>query len=305
MNAKLVHIMSAARDRLMGAAGKVGVGVPAELRTTGQGIEDAATRFAHEDQELVERFGGISGDARIAGATLRAALDRGLLTYRDLRDYVQRYVVPDMNPESPRDRERLAARTWGVAMGAKLDHLRQQDITGMSRAKAMWEWQDDMERQARQMGEPLPFPDELSRKLPYLRTVYRADKRPPEVIFNEGFKPWGDDTVITPGAFGYPPKRNYVWTSKRHDVTPGYVKTGGHIYVVEGARGAVDMNDHFGPDYAMFDDDEVVFMGGIPADKIKGVLIDNNDPDAGIIPNPNFEPVDTTAIRPPREDTPE
>ncbi|MGW5384925.1 hypothetical protein [Nocardia sp. NPDC003963] len=72
------------------------------------------------------------------------------------------------------------------------------------------------------------------------------------------------------------------------------------VHVVRDITGTVDKT---GESRVSFDEGLVVALDGIPVDKIEGTSIDRNDSHAGIEPNPDFRPRESTPIRPPRADT--
>ncbi len=208
--------------------------------------------------------------------------------YEDIRAHVAQHLPPSWAD----DDLWVDTCTWGEVMRMKSDELHRHGVTGREYARTMWEWADTMERQARAGRRELPFSHRTREYLPYMRTLYRGDSRPPEEIFRRGFEPKGDNDDLLDHLAGDGGDSNYVATSKSPRYAAyyphgehGYEK---HVYLVEDARGATDVRDQGLGEIA--EEHEVVFKGGIPADKIKGVLRDPLDPEAGIIPNPNFRP---------------
>lgn len=284
-------------------------------------------------QPNVRTLGGIPADTPLGRwPTLQDRLDQGRNDtqnfYRDLREYIRTHEMPaEIRTESSEGNEWswvndheddqepsageqwLTNRTWGRAIQIKQDHLRQQGVTGRAYAQALWEWKENLEAEARRLGEPLPFSPEIAGKEPYLGEVYRGDTRPSDGIFEGGFRPWSDkraEGAIVPHddrAGDRGDTADHIWTSKNPHVAADYSRGGEwHLYVVQDALNSVDMNNKFGPGYELSHSEEVVFRGGIPADKIKGEFTDPEDPSAGFIPNPAFKPYEPTPIRPPRED---
>lgn len=285
------------------------------------------------DRANARTLGGLAADAPLGRwSSLEERLDRGRHGaedfYADLRAHITRHEMPaDMRTE-PEKRDEwdwpeddapdrgpsegetwLANRTWGRAIQIKQDHLRESGVTGREYAQAMWEWKDQLEQQARRLGEPLPFSADIAGKEPYLGEVYRGDERSRDTIFEEGFRPWSDkreEGWIIPHddrAGDRGDTSDHVWTSKNPDVAAVYADgSQRQVYVVQDAPRSLDMNNRYGADYEVHHAEEVVFRGGVPADKIKGELIDPDDIGAGIIPNPGFTPYEPAPIRPPRED---
>lgn len=274
-----------------------------------------ANRMLREEEQGADLLGGISGDADFGGwnrsdepSTLRSRLDSGHARFYDFYQYVWRNEVPEhINSLTPEGSDWIINRAWGRAVAAKQDHLRQEGVAGREFDRAMWHWRDEMEREARGRPGNLEFSNLTSSREPYMGVVYRGDSRPPETIFAEGFAPWSQHSEKQSDMWRKPDGSradNWVWTSKEADVardfSPGDDK---RVYVVQDARNGFDMNDRFGTAHGGYDSSEVVFAGGIPADKVAGMLIDPNDPEKGIIANPGFEPYEPTPVRPPREDT--
>lgn len=244
------------------------------MHATSDTVRDGMDIVAAVEARSVARLGGIPDDTPMLGSIpLRSALEHYGLGYREIRDYVRRREMPAaMDPHSDAGRKWVADRTWDRAVSIKRDHLAEQNRAPREQARALWEWQDELRREARALDEPLESLSEISSREPYTRPVYRGDTRSAETVFAEGFQPWGENTTIQSGGSPrWPPDRNYVYTTEQPEIAAKFVsgEGSGFVYVVEDARGATDMNDHFGPDYDWVLDEEVVFMGGIPVDKVK------------------------------------
>lgn len=283
------------------------------------------------DQAGAHTLGGLRADSPLGrGATLQERMEQGQRGvedfYEDLREYIRLHEMPpesrpeslasrknswDIDQEPTADEKWLANRTWGRAIQIKQDHLRQKGVTERPYAEAMWDWKDQIERQARRLQEPLAFSPKSAGREPYLARVYRGDSRPSDVIFSQGFSTWrtmhDKEGTLTPHddrAGDRGDTSDLVWTSKDSD-TAAYKPNGTpreHVYVLRDAPHSLDMNNEYGPDYGAYDSNEVTFEGDYPADKVEGELIDRDDPSAGIVPNPAFKPYEPTPLRPPRED---
>ncbi|MGW0178207.1 hypothetical protein [Nocardia sp. NPDC003345] len=242
-----------------------------------------------------------------AGDTLRSRLDSGRIEFRDFYDYVQRTELSDRS--APDAADRTINRAWGRAVAAKLDHLRELGVTGRPAAQAMWKWKADMERQARDMDGTLAFPAETARREPYLGRLYRGDKRSTEVIYDEGFRPRSTMTDSTHSwvPLDGPGADDWICMSKDPEVAARFPlrsrwfqsEAEGEVYVV---RDAVNAQDKTGESLPNAAEELVVVHGGIPADKIEGVLVDRDDPAKGMVANPGFVPYEPSPVRPPRED---
>jgi hypothetical protein len=280
------------------------------------------------DQTVSQYFGGIAADTQLPGSgTLRERLEYDPpgaehAFWRDLREHIRHSEMPtelrreslpsgawewaekrDENDPGPsKSAQWLANRTWGRAVQIKQDHLREQGLTDRAYDQAMWEWKGNLERAARRNGDPLPFSPAIAGKEPYMGEIYRGDGRSRDAIFGQGFRPLREDLDADPMANNADGDAGLVFTSKNPNVAARFAKSNdGDVYVVQDARDYTDMNDRHGPQYLAHHFDEVAYTG-VPADKVKGQLIDPRDPSAGLIPNPNFKPYESEPIRPPRED---
>ncbi|MFE7798346.1 hypothetical protein [Nocardia sp. NPDC057440] len=186
-------------------------------------------------------------------------------------------------------------RAWDEAMRMMDDDLRRQGVSGRAHAMAMGDWADRIFEQTftdsgRHWAPYGPF--DRGRLYAWPQT-YRGDQRPPAEIFQHGFEPHGDNTDFL-DHLAEVDDSNYVATARELSAANAFRQDGGHVYVIEDAPGGVDANmwKKLNDAVTERDEHEVAYQGGIPADKIKGVLIDPEDPSAGIIPNPNFRPRD-------------
>ncbi|MGF6889157.1 hypothetical protein ABIA39_008557 [Nocardia sp. GAS34] len=311
LNPKVAEIIAAAARRLecLDAATD---NIALRIRRTGSTLRSVYAERQHLDMEIADLIGGLPANAEFGGSrTLLDRLEHDLpgtedVFYRDLRDYVRQHEMrAEMREESSESAQWLANRTWGRAIQIKQDYLRRQGVTGRAYAQAMWEWKDRLERAARRDGDPLPFSPEIAGREPYMREVYRADGRPRDVAFEQGFRSWSDTSDgPDPSLVNLDPgEEDKIFTSKNPAVAAGFaaVREGREAYVIQDARNYTDMNDRYGPDYPAGGLDEVTFPD-VPPDKVKGMLINRYDPSAGLIPNPNFKPYEPTPTRPPRED---
>lgn len=219
----------------------------------------------------------------------RLALNRDSpQSYQDIRSWVERHVSPGLVDDS----RFIDERAWDEAMRMMDEDLRERGVTGRERALAMGDWADRIHEQT--------FTDNGRHRVPYgprdrgrlyaWPPTFRGDQRAPAEIFRHGFQPWGDNTDFV-DHLALVGDSNYVSTTRDLRTANEFRQDGGYVYVVEDAPGGVDVTMWRRLDEGDWvDEQEVAFQGGIPADKIKGVLIDHDNPSAGIIPNPNFRP---------------
>ena len=115
--------------------------------------------------------------------------------------------------------------------------------------------------------------------------VYRGDSRPPDQIFNEGFKPWGDSTDLFAHALSnkFPPS-NFVSTSKSFEAAE--VFNSNRVYVVRPVNG-IDVNATLGELSPFPSEEEIAIPGGVAPSDIRGITL----PRLGYsIFNPNYIP---------------
>ncbi|HEY8984862.1 MAG TPA: ADP-ribosyltransferase [Streptomyces sp.] len=133
-------------------------------------------------------------------------------------------------------------------------------------------------------------PDPVWRKT--CGTLYRADGRGPEIVFNEGFKPKdlnGQYDVEKYVLVNQPSP--YVSTTYDHDLYKKWWKSGWNYYI--DAPGGVDVNKTIGDTHKWADQVEVAFPGGIDRKYIIGVCPVNKTTKVEIMSgcesNPHFE----------------
>ncbi|WP_040791837.1 hypothetical protein [Nocardia paucivorans] len=323
--------MFAGLGRRITVSGKmVGDCLNSDIKGFGAHATNGANRLAHTEGQGGDLLGGIPAETDFFAGyrawnessepyTLREGLESGRIKFRDFYRYVESNELPEhISPLSQEGADWAINRAWGRAMAVKRDHLHQEGVEGREFAEALWKWQHDMEREARELGGKLEFPPETRGREPYLGRLYRGDSRSREKIYDEGFLP---RSTISGSTFTWthqdgPGADDWVCTSRDPAVAAEYPGGDGETFVVRDVlnahdrdadpKGAIEQRvvvdrgpqpDEIGRRYALDRGD-----GGIPVDKIEGVLIDRRDPDKGIIPNPGFKPYEPTPVRPPRED---
>lgn len=224
-------------------------------------------------------------------------------TFENFRnDVIHRFGLEPSDPM-------VNKRAWGEAVQARRDMLREMGLTGRVYELEMQEWRFEMERQARRTAGGLPFPLEMQQEEPRFRRTYRGAFVEPSTAFDQGFKPWGDNPDLgqhQKNSRIY--KSNYIATTKSLDKANEFATPAGYTYLVRDMTGGTDINDRNeaigDPDNANKAEEEIAFRGGVPPERIEGVLYDKNDLDAGFEPNPNFRPTDDfmEPPKPPRQD---
>lgn len=318
--------------RMIVSGKMVGDCLNSDIKGFGGRATDQTNQLLRAEEQGADLLGGIPADTDFFAGyrawnessepyTLREGLDSGRIKFRDFHRYVESNELPEhIHFLSQEGADWTINRAWGRAMAVKRDHLQQEGVTGREFAEALWKWQHDMEREARELGGKLEFPPETRSREPHLGRLYRGDSRSKEEIYDEGFRPrstiseptWTWTREDGPGA------DDWVCTSRDPAVAVAFpLGNDGETFVVrdvlnahdreEDPKGAREQRvvvdrgpqpDEIGRRYAPDRGD-----GGIPADKVEGVLIDRRDPDKGMIPNPGFKPYEPTPVRPPREDT--
>jgi RHS repeat-associated protein len=119
------------------------------------------------------------------------------------------------------------------------------------------------------------------------RTLFRADSRGPEVVFNEGFKPWGDNMDLMEHVTGESQDSAYVATSKFLEPAQRWAEENGFDYVYKLRGSGVDVNETLGltRDSAFYAEHEIAIPGGVPSSAIEGAW-----GPGGWIDNPFFSP---------------
>ncbi|MEV6430872.1 hypothetical protein [Nocardia sp. NPDC051463] len=212
-------------------------------------------------------------------------------SFQDIYSHVEQHASPHLVG----DRAFLASRAWDEGMRMMEDDLRRRGVTGREHGVAMGDWSDQLYRDALDANPRYRVPYSASeRGLRYPRSpLYRGDQRPPHEVFLHGFEPRGTNEDFDDHLVG-DSTSNYVSTST--DAAHANDHTGvderGYVYIIEDAPGGIDVNLWYASkDQPVAADElEIAFKGGVPANKIKGVLIDPTDPSAGFTPNPHFQP---------------
>ncbi|WP_280353806.1 hypothetical protein [Nocardia otitidiscaviarum] len=305
---RIADLLVGIGQRMTYSGKMVGDCLDRDIRGVGDHLTAHTGRLLQEDEHNRDLIGGIAADTDFFSGirawnetsepyTLRSGLDSGRIKFHDFYAYVERSELPErISVRTAEGSDWIINRAWGRAVAAKRDHLQEQGVTGRDFDEAMWKWRDEMERQAREEHGRLEFPTETRSREPHLGELYRGDARPMETIYAEGFQPraskWWID-LDGPDAAGW------VCTSRDPAQAARFpLGYDGETYVVQDVRGAHDRAQ-----YPKGAHEKLVVVEGIPADKVKGMLIDRHDPDKGLVPNPDFKPYETAPVRPPREDT--
>ncbi|GAB3120512.1 hypothetical protein GCM10027160_36750 [Streptomyces calidiresistens] len=102
------------------------------------------------------------------------------------------------------------------------------------------------------------------------RKLYRADRRAPSVIFEEGFRPW--DTVNGQyDLYSYTQVNQpspFVSTTYDHDLYKYWWTVGWNYYI--DAPGGIDVNGTIGDDHRWAEQVEVAFPGGVDRSFVAG-----------------------------------
>ncbi|SDP73924.1 hypothetical protein SAMN04487981_13629 [Streptomyces sp. cf386] len=124
-------------------------------------------------------------------------------------------------------------------------------------------------------------------------TLYRADGRGPEIVFQEGFKP----KDVVNGQYDLEQyvlvnqPSPYVSTTYDHDLYKKWWKSGWNYYI--DAPGGIDVNQTIGDTHKWADQVEVAFPGGVDRKYIVGVCPVNKTTKVEIMSdcqsNPYFE----------------
>jgi hypothetical protein len=117
--------------------------------------------------------------------------------------------------------------------------------------------------------------------------LFRADSRGPEVIFNEGFKPWGDNLDLEAHVTGESQDSGYVATSRLEASAQRWAAENGYDYVYKLRGSGVDVNDALGltSDSPFYAEQETAIPGPVPPSAVEGAL----GPE-GWVGNPFFNP---------------
>ena len=124
------------------------------------------------------------------------------------------------------------------------------------------------------------------------QTTWRGDTRTPEEVFTFGLRTTGKGENLLLHARGDDYASNFIGTSKSKGVGINYiVDKGGHLYEAR-APGGREVNAELGPKSPHPYDNEVAFLGGIPAKHIVGAqkIKRGGGTDGPFIPNPNYKP---------------
>ncbi|MEV7680140.1 ADP-ribosyltransferase [Streptomyces sp. NPDC088341] len=126
------------------------------------------------------------------------------------------------------------------------------------------------------------------------KQLYRADSRPPEIVFEQGFLPKatldGQYDVEKYVLVNQPSP--YVSTTYDHDLYKQWYKSGYNYYI--DAPGGIDVNKTIGATHKWADQEEVAFPGGISRELIVGVCPVDKQKKTEImtecLDNPHYKP---------------
>ncbi|MFE1959784.1 ADP-ribosyltransferase [Streptomyces sp. NPDC059479] len=126
------------------------------------------------------------------------------------------------------------------------------------------------------------------------KQLYRADSRPPEIVFEQGFHPKatldGQYDVEKYVLVNQPSP--YVSTTYDHDLYKQWYKSGYNYYI--DAPGGIDVNKTIGATHKWADQEEVAFPGGISRELIVGVCPVDKQKKTEImtecLDNPHYKP---------------
>ncbi len=117
--------------------------------------------------------------------------------------------------------------------------------------------------------------------------LWRADNRPPQEVFDSGFRPWNQDHLDLADYVENNTRSAFVGTSRRQDL---YADWGSRYRYQIDAPGGIDVNDTLGP-HRFATEAEVAFPGGIRSERIRGAQEVLEDGSLGpLIPNPRYSP---------------
>jgi Pertussis toxin, subunit 1 len=114
-------------------------------------------------------------------------------------------------------------------------------------------------------------------------TLFRADTRPPEEIFQEGFEPKGSNMDLWEHVTQNPDDSGYVSTSKTFAGASG-LETGDPAYIYELHAEGIDVNATFGEASPFPSEEEVAVPRSIPSCDIVGCTTPGGD----WVPNPSY-----------------
>ncbi len=114
--------------------------------------------------------------------------------------------------------------------------------------------------------------------------TYRGDARGPDVIFDEGFQPWGtSDDLFLHALDNRKPPSNFISTSKSFDEASVFDPE--NIYVVRPVNG-IDVNAVLGSKSPFPHELEIAIPKGVKPSDIRAVTL----PDEGVsILNPDYK----------------
>ena len=111
--------------------------------------------------------------------------------------------------------------------------------------------------------------------------LYRGDKRAPNVIFREGFKPLGDSMdLLLHAKDNRSPPNNFISTSSDIGVAQNFAardELKGFVYAIRQQSNGIDVNKTLGKNTPFPDEVEIAISGGISNKDILGVTPVNSD----------------------------
>nr|WP_240043612.1 hypothetical protein [Pseudomonas rhizoryzae] len=126
--------------------------------------------------------------------------------------------------------------------------------------------------------------------------LYRGDTRKPEIVFNEGFQPWGTSEDLLAHTFdAQNPPSIFVSTSKNQEVAidfgTSYRTKKGYLYTIRKIEGK-DINRELEGLVPFPEEQEIAIKGGVKKHEILGATPLNKDgsPVGYSVLNPNRKP---------------
>jgi len=107
-----------------------------------------------------------------------------------------------------------------------------------------------------------------------IRTLYRGDTRSPDIIFKEGFIPWGNSGDLEKHVRdSRSPPSNFISTSKALSVAKDFVHIegggDGYIYKITSSESGYDVNKILGNNHVHAREREIAFKNGKIIGRIK------------------------------------
>ncbi|WP_274597739.1 RHS repeat-associated core domain-containing protein, partial [Erwinia amylovora] len=128
---------------------------------------------------------------------------------------------------------------------------------------------------------PLSWVDPLGLSKCKANFLYRGDKRAPNIIFREGFKPLGDSSYLLLHARdNRSPPSHFISTSSDIEVAQNFAardEQKGFVYAIRQQPNAIDVNKTLGKNTPFPDEIEMAVPGSISNKDVLGVTPVNGD----------------------------